>query len=52
MSAQLARMTQVLIISPSTWNVGTTTELHQGITFMMAEALVPSSGGSIGGESS
>jgi hypothetical protein len=38
MSAQLARMTQVLIISPSTWNVGTTTELHQGITFMMAEA--------------
>jgi hypothetical protein len=28
MSAQLARMTQMLIMSLSTWNVGATTELH------------------------
>jgi hypothetical protein len=37
MSAQLARMTQLLIRSPSTWKTGTTTELHQGITSRMAE---------------
>jgi hypothetical protein len=38
MSAQLARMTQLLIRSPSTWKTGTTTELHQGITSKMADA--------------
>jgi hypothetical protein len=51
MTAQLARMTQVLIVSPRAPNVGNTTELHQGIPARMAEAAVPSSGGSSGGES-
>jgi len=51
MMAQLAHMTQVLIMSPSTSNIGTTTELHQGITSRMAETSVPSSGSS-GGEDS
>jgi hypothetical protein len=48
MTAQLAHMTQMLIVRPSTSNIRTTTELHQGITFRMAEVLVPSSGGSSG----
>jgi hypothetical protein len=52
MKAQLVRMTQVLIVSPSTMNVGTTTKLHQSITTRMAEAMVPSGGGRSGGESS
>jgi hypothetical protein len=52
MSAQLARMTQFLIKSLSTWNVRAMTELHQGITSRMAEALVPSGGGGKSGESS
>ena len=51
MTAQLARMTQMLILSPSTSNIGSTTKLHQSITSRMAETLVPSSGGS-GGEGS
>jgi hypothetical protein len=50
-TAQLARMTQVLIVSLRAPNVGTTTELHQGIPARMAEATVPSGGGSSGGES-
>ena len=45
MTAQLARMTQVLIVSPSTTNVGTTTKLHQSITIRMADAMVPSGEG-------
>jgi len=52
MTAQLARMTQMLVMSPSTSNIRTTTELYQGITSMMAEALVPSSGESSSGEGS
>jgi hypothetical protein len=52
MTAQLTRMAQMLIVSPRTPNVGTTTELHQGSTTRMVEALVPSGGGSSGGESS
>jgi hypothetical protein len=51
MTTQLARMTQMLIMSLSTSNIGTMTELHQGITSRMAETLVPSSGSS-GGEGS
>jgi hypothetical protein len=51
MTAQLARMTQMLIVSPSTSNIGTTTKLHQSITSRMAETPVPSSGGG-GGEGS
>jgi hypothetical protein len=45
MTAHLTRLTQMLIVSPRTPNVGTTTELHQGITTWMAEAPVPSGGG-------
>jgi hypothetical protein len=52
MTAQLTRMTQMLTGSPRTPNVGTATELHQGITTRMAEAPVPSGGGRRGGESS
>jgi hypothetical protein len=52
MMAQLTRMAQMLIVSPRTPNVGTTTELHQGITTRMDEAPVPSGGGRSGGESS
>ena len=52
MTAQLARMTQVLIVSPSTTNVGTATKLRQSITSRMAEATVPSGGGRSGGEGS
>jgi len=52
MMAKLAHMTQMLIVSPSTSNIGTTTELRQGIMSRMAEAPVPSSGGSSAGESS
>jgi hypothetical protein len=48
MTAQLARMTQMLIMSLITTNVGTMTELHQGITSRMAETPVPSSRGSSG----
>jgi len=51
MTTQLARMTQMLIVSPSTSNIETTTKLHQGITSRMAESPVPSSGSS-GGEGS
>ena len=36
MMAQLARMTQMLIMSPSTSNIETTTELYQGIMSRMA----------------
>jgi len=52
MTARLARMTQMLIVRPSTSNIGTTTELHQGITSRMTEAPVPSTGGSSSGEGS
>jgi hypothetical protein len=52
MTAQLARMTQLLIMSSSTWKTRATTELYQGITSRMAEAPVPSSGGSRSGEGS
>jgi hypothetical protein len=52
MTAQLTRMAQMLIVSPRTPNVRTTTELQQGITTRMAESPVPSGGGRSGGESS
>ena len=52
MTTQLARMTQMLIVSPSAGYVGTPTELCQGIPARMAKAAVPSSGGRSGGESS
>jgi hypothetical protein len=52
MSAQLARMTQLLIMSSSTWKTGATTELYQGITSRMAEAPVPGSRGSRSDEGS
>ena len=52
MTAQLARMTQVLIVSPGTMNGRTTTKLHQSITTKMAKATVPSGAGRSGGESS
>ena len=52
MTAQLACMTQVLIVSLGTMNGRTTTKLHQSITTKMAEATVPSGGGRSGGESS
>ena len=51
-TAQVAHMTQMLIMSLSTTNVGAMTELHQGIMSKMAEAPVPSSGGSSSGEGS
>jgi hypothetical protein len=52
MMAQLARMTQVLIVSPRAPNIGNPTELHQSITTRMAETAVTSGGGRCGGESS
>ena len=44
MTAQLACLTQVLIMSPSTWYVGTTTKLGQSITARMPKTSVPCSG--------
>ena len=52
MTAQLACLTQVLIMSPSTTNVGTATKLRQSITSRMAKPTVPSGGRRSGGEGS
>jgi len=52
MTAQLACLTQVLIVSPSTWYVRTTTKLGQSITARMPKTPVPCSGWSGGGKSS
>jgi len=52
MTAQLARMTQVLIVSPRAPNVGTTTQLRQSITTRMSETTMSSSGGRCGGKGS
>jgi hypothetical protein len=51
MTAQLTRMTQVLLVSSRALNVGTTTQLRQGIMTRMAETTVPNSGGRGGGKS-
>uniref|UniRef100_A0A0Q3RAE1 Uncharacterized protein n=1 Tax=Setaria italica TaxID=4555 RepID=A0A0Q3RAE1_SETIT len=37
MTAQLARLTQVLIMSPSTWYIGPTTKLCQDSTTRMTK---------------
>src|SRR6185312_799898 len=52
MTTKLARMTEVLSKSPSTWNIGTMTELSQNVAAGVSKPAVPGGGRRCHGKSS